>query len=205
LPVGDASRRRATWALAAAAALAAGAVGAAGVILGGSGVHHGGPLACGDCDSVASSIVLDVGQTGTYGINVLRNRGSKPAVLDRVVYRRLTPGLEMLHPLALRLGDYKPHGLASGLTRGFPPTGTAAARPIERVAVAPHGSNIDDVELLLGFKARRKGVFSYDALDLYYHVGKKHYVTTYRAALKVCAPTASFGAGKRKCEAHALA
>jgi hypothetical protein len=183
-----------------------GAVAAAAVVLGDSGVHTGGPLACQDCGYAASSVPIDVGKAGTYGIVVLRNRGSETAVLDHLGYRRLTPGLEMLPALALRVGDYKgPGGLASGLSLTFPPPHVDdIARRLAGFPVLPHRGRRDDVELLLGFRPRRKGVFAYDALDIYYHVGTRRYVTTYQVGLKICAPAGSFGPGKRTCEARAL-
>jgi hypothetical protein len=200
--VGEARRRPAVWVAVAAAVLLAGALAARGTVGRGSSVRHGGPLACRGCALIASSIPVEVGQKGTYGINVVRNHGSTPGVLDRVVYRRLTPGLDTLHPLALRIRDYKPGGLAAGLTLGFPPRKAArVARPLLGFVVGPHRSDLDDVELLLGFRPTYKGVFKYDAVDLYYHVGKQRYVATYPAALKVCVPTAAFvGPHARKCD-----
>lgn len=178
----------------------------AAVVLGDSGVHAGGPLACGDCGYAASGVPIDVGKAGTYGIVVVRNRGSQPAVLDRVGYRRLSPGLEMLPAMALRVGDYEgPGGLASGLSLTFPPPHVhGVARRLRGFPVLPHRTLRDDVELLLGFRPRRRGVFSYEALDVYYHVGKRRYVATFEVALKVCAPSGPFRSGRRKCEARAL-
>jgi hypothetical protein len=200
--VAELRRRPAVWVALAAVLLLVGALAGRAAVGGGSSVHPGGPLACRGCASIASGIVVEVGQRGTYGINVVRNRGSELGVLDHIVYRRLTPGLDTLHPLALRIRDYKPGGLAAGLILGFPPPKAArVARPLHGFVVAPHQSNLDDVELLLGFRPKHKGVFTYDAVDLYYHVGKQRYVATYRTALKVCAPTAAFvGADSRKCD-----
>ena len=201
----DLRRRPAVWAALAAAVLLVGAVAAKVAVGEGSGVREGGPLACRGCARIASGMPVDVGRKGTYGVNVVRNRGSTPGVIDRVVYRRLTTGLDTLHPLALRVGDYHGRtGLAAGLILGFPPPRTAGvARPLRGAVVAPHRTNRDDVELLLGFRPTRKGVFSYDAVDLYYHVGKQRYVARYWAALKICAPSAAFdGPGKPSCEAR---
>jgi hypothetical protein len=200
--VPDVRHRSAVWAALAAVVLLAGALAGRAAVRGGSGVHHGGPLDCHGCAVIASGIVVDVGQKGTYGINVVRNRGSKAGVLDRVVYRRLTPRLDTLHPLALRIRDYKPGGLAAGLILGFPPRkAVGVARPLHGFVVGPHRSNLDDVELLLGFRALHEGVFKYDAVDLYYHVDRQRYVATYPAALKVCVPTAAFvGPHGRKCD-----
>ena len=203
--MGDAPRHRPTWALAVAATLLVGAVAAAAAIFGDSGRRRGGPLSCEDCGYAASSIPVDIGKTGTYGILVVRNPGPETAVLERVDYRELTPGLQMLRPFALRVGDYKGGRLASGLTLTFPPGDVGGvARPLTGFPVERHRTNKDDVEVLLGFRPKRKGVFSYDALDLYYHVGKVRYVATYHVGLKICAPRAAFAPGKRRCVAHAL-
>lgn len=198
-------RKRTIWLVVAAAVLLLGAVAVAAAVVGHSGPSADGPLTCRECASIASSVPLDVGKTGTYGIVVVRNLGSKTAVLDRIAYRRLTPGLETLPALALRVGDYRGPGLVSGLALSFPPPGAAGvAKRLPGFPVEPHRTQKDDVEVLLGFRPQHQGVFTYDAVDVYYHVEKRRFVSTYPVALKVCAPAAPFLSGRRKCEAHAL-
>jgi hypothetical protein len=194
------------WLALGASAVLVGAATAVAVVVAGRGSESGGPLDCNDCGSVASSVPADVGEKGTYGIIVLRNRGAEAAELDRLEYRGLTPGLQMLPALALRLGDRSGGGLATGLSLSFPPAGTKGlAGRLRGFRVAPHRTGRDDVELLLGFLPRRKGVLSYRSVEIHYRVGNRRYVTTYHVGLKICVPATAFGPGKRKCEAHALA
>jgi len=158
------------------------------------GVRHGGPLACGRCDYIVEGMPLDVHRSGTEGSVVLENRGDRDAVLDAVTYERLTPGLRMLGPLALRVGDHRGPGPAlTGLARSYPPRrARAIARPLGGFVVRPYRRFEEGVELLNGFRPLRPGVFGYRALFVHYHVHGQRYVARYPFKLVICAPESKY-------------
>jgi hypothetical protein len=160
-----------------------------------NGVRHGGPLSCGGCGTIVEGMPLDTRRAGTEGTVVLLNRGDRDAVLDAVTYDRLTPGLDILGPVALRVGDYPGPGLVAGLARSYPPRrARGITRPLPGFVVHPYRSYDEAVEVLTGFRPLRRGVFGYRALDIHYHVGGRRYVARYPAALVICAPEAKYNA-----------
>jgi hypothetical protein len=139
---------------------------------------------------MGEAVLMDIGKTGTYGAETLANHGTEPVVLDRIVFRGRAPALEIIGPLAMhvRTGPGVP-ALATGLIRQFPPPHEGAMlHHVAGFRIAPHRSWKDDVELLIGFRAHRRGVLSYRALEIHYHVGDKRYVATYRDPLTICVP-----------------
>jgi hypothetical protein len=178
--------------------LAALLVAAAGIALGallarGDGVRRGGPLACSGCYPILEGLPLDLGRAGTEGTAVILNRGDQDAILDAVTYERLTAGLRMLAPLALRVGDYGGPGLVVGLARSFPPKrARGIARPLRGFVVHPYRTRDEAVELLNGFQPLRRGVLGYQELSIHYHVGGRQYVARYPMALVICSPEASY-------------
>jgi hypothetical protein len=150
---------------------------------------RGGPLAEPGV-RMGESALMDVGKTGTYGAETLVNHGRKPLVLDRIVFVERSPGLEIIGPLAMHVRTQPGMpALATGLIRQYPPPHKGAKlHPVAGFRIAPHRSWKDDAELLIGFRAHRRGVLSYRALEIHYHVGKKRYVTTYPDPLAVCVP-----------------
>jgi hypothetical protein len=196
-----ASRRRRRTLVAVGAALAV-AVGVFAVFFARGRAHGGeGPLGCGGCDYIFTSLPIDVGHVGTNGVPVLLNHGSGDATLDAVTFDGLTRGLEILGPLALRIGDYVGPGLAAGVMRGYPPAHTAGdARPVAGFVVHPYRNRDEAVELLIGFRPRRAGAFSYRSLLVHYHVGGHGYVARYPISLTICAPFAAYTA--ESCAAH---
>jgi len=139
---------------------------------------------------MAEAVVMDVGKTGTYGTETLTNHGSEPLVLDRIAFLDRSRGLEMIGPLAMHVRTQRGvPALATGLIRQYPPPHKGARlHPVAGFRIVPHRSWKDDAELLIGFRAHRRGVLSYRALEIHYHVGKKRYVTTYPDPLVVCVP-----------------
>ncbi len=132
---------------------------------------------------------MNVGRRGTNGLTVLENFGTEPAVLDRISFRKRTPGLKILGPLVVRVGDLPGPGLAAGVIDGFPPRVTRGIlHRVRGFEVRPHRGRSDAVELIVGFGPTRKGVLSYEGVDVYYHVGKKRYVAFRPDAFAVCAP-----------------
>jgi hypothetical protein len=161
------------------------------VLAGGSNreVLKGGPLAKPGL-RMGESAVMGVGQSGTYGAETITNRGNVPAVLDRVSFLDRSPGLEIIGPLVMHVRTQPGlPALATGLIRQFPPPHEGARlHPVKGFRIAPHRSWKDDVELLIGFRAHGRGRLSYSGLELHYHVGDTHYVTTYPDPLVICAP-----------------
>jgi len=160
-----------------------------------------GPLGCGGCDYIFTSMAIDVGHPGTNGVPVLLNHGRKDAIIDRVTFDGLTRGLDILGPLALRIRDYVGPGQAAGVIRGYPPAHTRGdARPVPGFVVHPYSKRDEAVELLIGFRPRRAGAFSYRSLAVHYHVGGHGYVARYPISLTICAPFAAYTA--ESCAAH---
>jgi len=169
------------------------AIGAA-VVLGtaacsNSGSSGGGPLAD-PGPSMGEALTIDLNRVGTYGAETIENHGGATAVLDRISYVGLSPGLRVFKTLAMHVRT-QPGAtrLATGMIRQFPPPHKGATlRPLAGFRVRPYRSWRDTVELLIGFRGVQKGVHSFRAFRLYYHVGGKHYVATYHDFLTVCVP-----------------
>jgi hypothetical protein len=160
-----------------------------------------GPLGCAGCGYIFTSLPIDVGHRGTNGVPILLNRGSEDAILDAVTFDGLTQGLDILGPLALRIGDYVGPGQAAGVIRGYPPPHTrGTARRVSGFAVHPYRNRDEAVELLIGFRPRHAGSFSYRSLLVHYHVGGHGYVARYPISLTICAPFAAYTAAS--CAAH---
>lgn len=195
------SRRRRLTLVAVGAVLVTAVALAAGVFAWGDRQHGEGPLGCGSCDYIFTSMAIDVGHRGTNGVPILLNHGSEDATLDAVTFDGLTRGLNILGPLALRIGDYVGPGQAAGVIRGYPPSHTrGVARPVAGFVVHPYRNRDEAVELLIGFRPRRAGAFSYRSLLVHYHVGGHGYVALYPISLTICAPFAAYTA--ESCAAH---
>ena len=195
------SRRRRLTFVAVGAALAAAVAVSAVVVARGGGDRGEGPLGCGGCDYIYTSMAIDIGHRGTNGVPVLLNHGRDDAVLEGLAFVGLTRGLQILGPLALRIGDYVGPGLAAGVIRGYPPAHTrGVARPVAGFVVHPYRNRTEAVELLIGFRPRRAGAFSYRELLVHYHVGARRYVARYPISLTICAPFGAYTA--ESCAAH---
>jgi hypothetical protein len=148
---------------------------------GGARVTRGGPLDCPRCQG-DGSVPVDVGEAVTWDAANLENHGKVPVVLERVAYLHRAPGTFLLGPLVARDSHI-------GLVKGFPPPLPAGRlHVLEGYHVPPFHSVADDVDVLVGISPLRKGSFSYSGLEVYYRVGRKHYVTTFDEGVRVCAP-----------------
>src|SRR5262249_8140845 len=126
----------------------------------------------------------------TFGAAILENHGQKPAVLERVEYLGMTPGLRTLGPIVSRSGDSRGSGI--GLVLGYPPPQVHGAwHALRGYRVFPLRSFDDEVDVLVGLSPRRTGKFSYRKLRLYYSVGNKHYATTFDMGVRICAPSST--------------
>jgi hypothetical protein len=144
-------------------------------------VERGGPLACGSCQG-DGSMPMRVGELGTWDAATLQNKGKAPAVLERVVYLHRTPGVLLLGPLVARKSSL-------GLIREFPPRHFVGKLDLlPGYAVPPYHRLEDQVDILVGVSPLQNGRLSYNGLDVYYRVAKKHYVAFFDEGLRVCAP-----------------
>jgi len=144
-------------------------------------VERGGPLACGDCQG-DGSMPMGVGELATWDAATLQNSGNAPVVLERVVYLNRAPGTLLLGPLVARNSHV-------GLIREFPPRHFVGKLDVLAGSEVPPYQGLDDeVEILVGVSPLHNGSFSYNGLDVYYRVGKKHYVAFFDEGLRVCAP-----------------
>jgi len=144
-------------------------------------VERGGPLACPRCQG-DGSVPAGVGEAVTWDAANLENHGKLPAVLERVVYLHRAPGTLLLGPVVARDSHI-------GLVKGFPPRLPAGKLHVLAGYEVPRFHRVsDDVDVLVGVSPLRKGSFSYSGLELYYRVGRKHYVTTFDEGVRVCAP-----------------
>jgi hypothetical protein len=184
-------RRAQTAVLLLAAATTIGAAAAVATVGSSSvGIQGGGPLACepGACSS-SGAVLVEVGEPVTVGTLVLRNRGDEPATLTKLTLVDKPGSLEVVAIKALRLRD-RPEGLSlTGIGRGFPPPGTAAAlRSLAGTRVDPSRSPAGGVEVLIGLRPATRGSFAYRSLLLEYRVGLERYATSYAMPFRVCAP-----------------
>jgi hypothetical protein len=172
-----------------AAAGAVAVVALAGCASGARDPIRGGPLAEPGL-RMGEAVLMDVGRTGTYGAETLTNHGREDVVLDRIDFVDRTPGLEVIGPLVMHVRTTPGvPALATGLIRQYPPPHAGATlHPVAGFRIAPHRSWKDDAELLIGFRAHRKGVLSYGGLEIRYHVGKRRYVVRFPDPLAVCVP-----------------
>jgi hypothetical protein len=139
---------------------------------------------------MGESVLMDVGKTGTYGVETLANHGDEDVVLDRIVFLDLARGLEIIGPLVMHVRtEPGVPALATGMIRQWPPPHEGATlRPVAGFRISPHRSWKDDVELLIGFRAHRSGVLSYRAFKVHYHVGEKRYIARFPDPLTICVP-----------------
>jgi hypothetical protein len=150
---------------------------------------RGGPLAEPGV-RMGESVLMDVGKTGTYGVETLANHGHADVVLDRIAFLDRSRGLEIIGPLVMHVRTTPGvPALATGLIRQWPPPHKGAAlHSIAGFRIVPHRSWKDDAELLIGFRAHHAGVLSYRAFEVHYHVGSRRYVTRFPDPLVVCVP-----------------
>jgi hypothetical protein len=162
-------------------------------------VVRGGPLAR-PGNAMSGSLTLNVGQNGSYGTETIENHGKEAAILDRIAFVGLTPGLMTLDPLVMMVRT-KPGlpALVGGMTRSFPPPHEGATlHHVAGFRVPPYQGLADTVEIVIGFRPLREGSMSYKALAIHYHVGDTRYVATYPDPFRVCTP---FGLPISRCKA----
>ena len=198
IPIGRPPRQRPWRALAWATALLLiiGSIGAVGFTLWDRRtIHAGGPVAL---DGGIYGQSLSVGEPTAFEGVMLRNAGTKPAVLERVRVLGVTGGFEVLG-VRTRPWPVSPEAYASA-AQGFPPTGTAPAaldgNPVVPVAKARPGSGDSEnaVQLVIGARAAAPGVARARGVQIRYRVGHRRYRRSTDASMYLCAPSERFTA-----------
>jgi hypothetical protein len=144
---------------------------------------------------------MGVGRRFTSSDVLIVNHGHRKVVLDRLKLVGLTPHLRVFGPYVTTVGECAVTPTCSSNPQaGWSPK--HARRIGHRVAgfVVEHGFvrqsrqvrpptlSRHDVRMVVTLKPLRKGKFGFRAVDIYYHVGKRRYVSRDRYSIKVCAP-----------------
>lgn len=199
IPIGRPARRRPWRALAAITAVLA----AAGLVARAAftwwdrtTIHAGGPVTAGSGDN---GVRLGLGEPISFGDYVLRNKGSKPAVLESVRVLGVTGGFEVLgvrtNPTPLRPDVYHFFGAL-----GFPPHDYPSDPLADKhvVPVAKHRTKTGEPEkglqLVIGARASEAGVARARGVEFTYRVGHRRYHRSYEGSMVICAPKEQFTA-----------
>jgi hypothetical protein len=116
----------------------------------------------------------------------LRNKGSAPAILERVELLSADGGIELVGARIARADD--PHYAA---WRTFPPPGLDDAARLVGYELPPANGIEDAVQLLLGVQVIRNGSFAFRHVGVDYRVGDRKYRAVFRSSLRLCAPIAT--------------
>jgi hypothetical protein len=138
-------------------------------------------------------IPLDVGQVVTVGYAELFNGGKSDATVERV--RLLPSGDVDLVGVQTLLLPRDGGGIIS--LPDFPPKGYPSRSLADQAVVAgaqprPPGDPEPALELILGVRAGRSGVFRSDRVEVTYTVGKRRFVERFPVKITLCAPAASY-------------
>lgn len=144
----------------------------------------GGPLACTDCSRGSSGIPTLLNQPASFGLLYLQNRGSKPAIVERVYLVERSPGMELHRALVSR-----PRGI--GLLNGNPePDPDNPLRPVRGFVVPPYETSETVFQVILVLRLTRygRGWFRHVAVD--YRVGERAYRAVFNESVSLCAARA---------------
>jgi hypothetical protein len=134
------------------------------------------------------------------GILDLVNFSHVSGVLDSISLDHASPGLELTSAYVIDRG-LRCHRVVGWFVRpGVPALGNCA-HPLNGFAITPHSGlhmrppHIEVRHLswpvLLVFRIRHPGTYSFRGIDVHYHFGPFHYTSTYKLGLTVCAPEAA--------------
>lgn len=158
---------------------------------GGRGGDADGPLSGSQPGEVG--IPLEVGKVVTVGYAALFNGGERDATVEKV---QLVPpgGVELVGVRTLLL-PRDGGGIIS--LPDFPPIGYPTRSLADQGVVAgakprPPGEPEPALELILGVRAARPGVFRSDQVEVTYTVGKRRFVERYPVQITLCAPASSY-------------
>ena len=149
--------------------------------------HSGGPLLVG---VGINGQRLAVGEPTSFNGVTLRNRATKPAILERVRIVGLTGGFEVLGVQANRLP----------IRLGLPGAGRSSSLagehvvPVSRTHSAS-GEPEDGLQLMIGARATAPGVARARGVEISYRIGPRHYRRSSDGAMYLCAPKEQFDIG----------
>jgi hypothetical protein len=161
-------------------------------------IQHGGPLSGGSSSS-GDGDRIGVGQPFSFGGVVLFNRGSEPAVLERIRILGMTEGFEVLgvrtNPAPLNPTMYNFLGAF-----GFPPD-KYPSHSLAEIHVVPvaktktkSGEPGEGLQLVIGAKATHPGIARARGVEFTYRVGHRRFRNSYDGSMYLCAPTEQFTA-----------
>jgi hypothetical protein len=156
---------------------------------GSGGPLPGGPLGCpgGSCGSTLLAIPVDVGKPFTYEFWIVVNRGPRAAVLDRVRVLHKSRGFRILG-YAVRHVPRIPYTTEDE----FPPQHGGPLEPISGFRVLPYGGRRREGQLVVGLLIPRKGVYRFDELAIWYHVGSKRFRAVIETSFVACGPKSAY-------------
>jgi hypothetical protein len=141
-----------------------------------------------------TTLPSEIGQVVTFGGIVLRNRSSKPALLERI---RIDPplGPEMsLVDVKVAGGDRRIGYVGSAVE--YPPHGipAQAIRPFDGAVVPPRQDDPEGrgVEILMGLRVNRPGEFGFRHAIVDYRIGGKRHRVKLNDGWIGCAPRATY-------------
>lgn len=130
------------------------------------------------------SMAVDAGGGYSFGTLYLRNASTSPLVLAGVHFIRPTDGLDVVGALALPADN--PYGVG---TDRFPPNLVPSGQfKLQGTTVAAGES----IQIIVGFKVARDGVFQSDALGVDYREGNLGKTQQFGLILKACAPRRTY-------------
>jgi hypothetical protein len=125
---------------------------------------------------------VKTGKPFTYGMVVLSNSGSAPAVVDSVQPVRRTNGLSVLAEFGVSSGG------RIAFAREFPAAQLAGRlRPIDGFVVPPQSQHPGQYTVAIGLRADHAGTYEIGRVNVNYHVGSKAYSVILPEYLHVCA------------------
>jgi hypothetical protein len=157
---------------------------AAWLLLGGDEPVTPGPLGTGERSGVG--VGQRAGVPFGYGLPVAVNRGSEPAVLDRIELVDPPAGLRVLET---RVGGLERKYLwYASSTRWPDPERFSDLQPVRGFRVPPQSAPGGDrgVELVFALQADKPGRYAFDRVAVAYHVGDRRHRAELTNGLRVC-------------------
>ena len=161
-------------------------------------IQRGGPVAGGTSTS-GDGDRLGLAQPFSFGGVVLFNKGSEPAVLEKLRILGVTGGFELLgvrtNPAPLSPTTYNFLGAFGFPPDEYPSHSLAEAHvvPVAKTKTKS-GEPTEGLQLVIGARATRPGVAHARAVEFTYRVGHRRYRNSYEGSMYLCTPKEQFTA-----------